>query len=92
MPFNGSIPSAIWSLESLQTIYLDDNQLASISPEISNLVNLQWLSIRGSQLKGVLPPEIGKLVNLHALYLNYNQLAGTIPAEIGNLVDLENFD
>ena len=38
-------------------------EFSSLPPEIGNLINLEYLEIRNSNLKS-LPPEIGDLVNL----------------------------
>jgi len=66
-----------------------------IPPEIGNLTNLTFLSLRNigfnnmNQLTGSIPPEIGNLTNLTDLYLDHNQLTGEIPSEIGSLTNLE---
>ncbi|WMV52888.1 hypothetical protein MTR67_046273 [Solanum verrucosum] len=55
-------PTSIQSLSSLRMLYLSELRLDDISI-IGELVNLEILSIRGSQLEE-LPAEIGKLANL----------------------------
>jgi hypothetical protein len=45
-----------------------DNQLSSLTPEIGNLTNLQYLYLFGNRLSS-LPPEIGDLTNLQVLDL-----------------------
>jgi internalin A len=70
----------------LQVLWLDNNGLTSLPPEIGVLANLQWLSLSGTQLTA-LPPEIWRLTNLQVLILGGNQLT-TLPAEIGRLSNL----
>ena len=47
------------------------------------------LSLRDSQLAGMIPPELGTLTDLTYLNLRGNQLTGSIPAELGQLVNLK---
>ena len=44
----------------LQTLYLSNNQLQSIPPEIGQLHMLQKLYLYNNQLQSI-PPEIGQL-------------------------------
>ena len=71
--------------------YLDlrENGLrGKISPELGNLINLEWVDLAENQLHGTIPAEMGNLTNLQELYLDSNQLQGTIPAKLSNLTDL----
>jgi hypothetical protein len=69
-------------------IELTSNDLQdAISPEIGNLINLQWLDMGGNNLTS-LPAEIGNLVNLQDLSLSENNLSSVL-AEIGNLTNLQ---
>jgi hypothetical protein len=70
----------------LQRLWLWDNQLRSLPPEIGNLENLNLLYLGNNHLSH-LPPEIGNLRNLRDLYLQSNQLI-FLPPEIGNLSNL----
>ena len=51
----------------------------SIPPEIGNLTNLTYLSLRSNQLTGTIPPEIGNLTNLINLDLGNNSLEALRP-------------
>ena len=53
-----------------------------IPPELSNLANLEQLSLSGNQLTGEIPPELGNLANLEELSLGGNQLTGCIPESV----------
>ena len=62
---------------------LDNNQIQTITPEIYQLSNLEYLSLGGNQIK-IIPPEIRQLNNLRRLFLYNNQIK-IIPPEIGYL-------
>ena len=47
----------------LQALYLNDNQLATVPPEIGELENLRSLDLSNNMIS-YLPPEIGDLVKL----------------------------
>ncbi len=71
-------------------IQLRWNDLEGYIPlELSNLSNLEELSLGGNELAGSMPAELGNLSNLANLDLSYNQLSGSIPPELGNLSNLE---
>ena len=86
----GTLPSAIGNLTSLEGLLLGNNQLSGAIPaEIGNLTSLEGLGLHGNSLSGAIPAEIGNLTNLRQLFLSDNSLSGAIPAEIGNLTSLE---
>jgi Leucine-rich repeat (LRR) protein len=67
------------------------NQLNGTIPQnISQLTQLQNLTISSSDIHGAIPPEICDLINLKTLYFNGTKLSGSIPNNIGQLVNLEN--
>ena len=70
----------------LTKLFLNNNRLQSIPPEIGQLRNLIHLDLSLNQLS-VLPPEMGMLVNLRVLLLVDNKLE-VIPFELGNLYAL----
>ncbi|WP_190240910.1 COR domain-containing protein [Nostoc sp. 'Peltigera membranacea cyanobiont' 210A] len=72
--------------EKTTELYLSDNQLSSLPPEISQLSNLTKLYLSDNQLSS-LPPEISQLSNLRWLYLDNNQLS-SLPSEISQLSNL----
>ncbi len=74
-------------LTGLTDLYLNDNRLTALPPEIGNLTGLTWLNLRRNQLTA-LPPEIGNLTGLTWLYLGGNRLTALLP-EIGNLTGLK---
>jgi Leucine-rich repeat (LRR) protein len=74
-----------WSAPS--RLYLDNNALTSLPPELGNLNELRGLDLNFNQLTS-LPPELGNLSKLHTLDLRSNQLSGNIPNVLGNLSNL----
>jgi len=72
--------------KNLTALDLNNNQLTTLSTEISQLTNLTTLYL-SSNLLTTLPTEIFQLTNLTRLYLNGNQLT-TLPAEIFQLTNL----
>ena len=73
-------------LASLAQLYLINNQLSSLPPEIGQLTALTQLFLGDNQLSS-LPPEIGQLAALRLIFLDGNQLS-SLPAEICHLTTL----
>ena len=97
-------PPEIWQCRNLQTLILGEyfhdkqkdewmvlgNQLRTLPPDITNLTNLQILSLSNNQLT-VLPPELGQLTALQSLSLFDNQLT-VLPPELTQLTALQSLD
>lgn len=89
----GQIPPAIYSLEELKVLKLEQIRLTgNISEELGNLEDLVELNLSYNRLTGEIPASIGNLVNLKELQLRFNALSGTIPSGLGNLINLESID
>src|SRR3989304_1100792 len=63
----------IVEIYNLQTLYLNDNEIKEIPPEIGSLTNLQILYFSYNKIKEI-PSEIGFLTNLQYLSLNNNEI------------------
>lgn len=70
-------------IESLRALYLSDNELEYLPPQIRQLFNLRILALRDNQLADI-PQEIGELSNLRELHLQGNRLQ-VLPPQIGNM-------
>ncbi|XP_057513849.1 probable LRR receptor-like serine/threonine-protein kinase At3g47570 [Actinidia eriantha] len=84
--FGGVLPNAITNLSTkLTKLLVGGNRIRGTIPaEISNLVNLDTLSLSQNSLTGKIPASLGKLSNLKRLHLESNLLTGEIPSSIGN--------
>ncbi|XP_037083101.1 ras suppressor protein 1-like [Pollicipes pollicipes] len=72
-------------IESLRALYLGDNDLEYLPPDVKMLKNLQILVLRENDLLDI-PKEVGSLARLRELHIQGNRLT-VLPPEIG-LVDL----
>ncbi|XP_047119219.1 CCR4-NOT transcription complex subunit 6-like [Schistocerca piceifrons] len=76
----------LWTFTHLTALYLNDNCLSRIPPDISKLVNLRTLDLSSNKLRS-LPAELGDLIYLRELLLNNNYLR-VLPYELGKLFQL----
>jgi CCR4-NOT transcription complex subunit 6 len=82
-----NLSRAIFAYEFLTCLYLNHNNLRTLSTEISRLKNLSILNLTGNKLT-VLPTELGLVVSLKELLLIDNQIS-YLPTELGQLYRLE---
>ena len=76
----------LWTFTNLIALYLNDNKLTKLPPEISLLHKLQKLELSRNLLRN-LPVELGDMIELRELYLNGNSLR-LLPNELGRLFQL----
>ncbi|XP_009607907.3 putative receptor-like protein kinase At3g47110 isoform X1 [Nicotiana tomentosiformis] len=88
--FGAILPYSITNLSTTLTkLLIGNNRISGTIPrEISNLVNLDVLNIKGTLIKGSIPDSIGMLSNLKNLRMDSNQLTGNIPSSLGNITGL----
>ncbi|ONI13618.1 hypothetical protein PRUPE_4G233600 [Prunus persica] len=77
---NGTIPSWLGSLPSLEYLNLRSNQLSGNIIEFQSR-SLSWLDLRNNKLDGLIPRSIYELENLQYLGLSSNNLSGTVEFE-----------
>ncbi|XP_024021943.1 receptor-like protein Cf-9 homolog [Morus notabilis] len=77
---SGTIPSWLYSLPSLQDLYLHQNQFTGHISEFQ-YNSLVTLDLRSNKLEGLIPRSIFQQVNLHRLHLSSNNLSGVIHLE-----------
>ncbi|KAG7381860.1 hypothetical protein PHYPSEUDO_005516 [Phytophthora pseudosyringae] len=84
------LPSALWSLETLTSLDLSNNELEGSVPEqLGKLDKLRELGLEGNKLTH-LPDSIGGLVHLEVLRVENNRLKA-LPSTIGRLRNLKTF-
>ncbi|TYI85185.1 hypothetical protein E1A91_D05G422400v1, partial [Gossypium mustelinum] len=90
----GVIPDSIANFSIwLEELLMGDNQIFVRIPHgIGNLINLDFMEMKGTFIAGEIPISIGNLQNLEGLYLGFNHLSGKIPSSIGNLSRLSDLD
>ncbi|CAL8997618.1 unnamed protein product [Prunus brigantina] len=80
----GEIPNWIWKLNSLVTLNLSYNSLATLQGPLLNLTStVSLLDLRSNNLQGQIPVFLSS-----ATYLDYsgNNFSSSIPADIGNFL------
>lgn len=82
------LPVSLWSLKTLTTLDLSNNELEGILPkELGNLNRLRELGLEGNKLTQ-LPETIQELVYLEVLRVESNRLMA-LPSTIGRLKNLK---
>ncbi|KAM3306487.1 hypothetical protein P3S67_013357 [Capsicum chacoense] len=91
--FTGEIPKEIRNLVELKELNLGYNGFSG-SLDIFNISGLRVVSLRNSNLSGILPPNLGSLLpNIEELHLSeLTNLGGTIPHSISNCSELITLD
>ncbi|XP_058214629.1 receptor-like protein 7 [Rhododendron vialii] len=93
--FNGSIPSSLFSLPSMQQIWLTRNQFSEVSEFLPNksMSTLDTLELSHNKLQGPIPSYFFDFQSLRVLSLSFNNFSGTVQLEsihrFQNLTDLE---
>ena len=82
-----NLSPTLWQLDFLTALFLNDNNLTKIPPEISRLAQLKHLDLSSNKLRS-LPSELGDLVTLRELLLCNNNLR-ILPNELGKLFQLQ---
>lgn len=84
------LPKELFQLKHLCKLYLQNNKINTISPDIDRLTNLQELNLSHNHLHS-LPKTLGKLKSLKRLFLQHNNIAN-LPKPIRHLSSLQQLD
>ncbi|XP_045810882.1 receptor-like protein EIX2 [Trifolium pratense] len=83
----------IGNVSSLQILFLPDNQISGMLPDLSTLSSLRWLVLAGNEFIGKIPMSIGSLTELELLNLGYNSFEGVVSeSHFANLSKLSDLD
>ena len=83
-----NIPTCLYSIESLQELYLGCNFLTEISDQISKFSNLKILDMRNNLISHI-SPSLAEVEDLNALYLHQNRIYEIKTGIFSKLVNLE---
>ena len=72
--WNGMIPSGVWTLRSLEMLYLDNNSLCGHISGPIEAMSLTEINVSNNLLTGRIPDDFGKLKNLTLLLLHDNNM------------------
>jgi hypothetical protein len=77
---NGSLPSELYALSSLQALSMWGNSLqGTLSTHLGRLTRLTSLQLGENLLTGSFPESFSNLRKLEWLYMDYNALTGIVP-------------
>ncbi|XVF63171.1 hypothetical protein PTKIN_Ptkin09bG0067000 [Pterospermum kingtungense] len=79
MDLSGSLSPSIANLTALSDIWLGNNSISGVIPDLSSLKQLQILHLEDNQLNGDIPSSLGDIGSLRELFLQNNNLTGRIP-------------
>ena len=88
---SGKLSASLGKLQSLQELYLSNNNLyGSIPRELGNCTALTLLHLAWNLFTGTIPLEIGNLTKLTEIDFGHNSLHGQVPQKIFENVNLVN--
>lgn len=85
--FHGVIPDVLYTLNKLEILRLDNNNLCgSVKSDIQYLVNLKLLDISNNKFSGIFPVEELKFFhNLYFINLVGNKFENEVPRDMGDV-------
>ncbi|CAH8345974.1 unnamed protein product [Eruca vesicaria subsp. sativa] len=89
----GSIPSALLSMPTLEEIHLQNNgMIGNIGPLPSSGSRIRVLDLSHNHFDGDLPGVLGSLTSLQVLNLAANNFSGSFPDSMNDMVSLNSLD
>ena len=82
-----AIPDEIFEINTLKSLYLTDNLIATINSDIEKLTSLENLFLANNTIVDV-PQELLTLSGLRKLHIDYNEISN-LPRDLGNFISLE---
>ncbi|KAL1809786.1 hypothetical protein ACET3Z_026776 [Daucus carota] len=90
---NGTLPSELSQLRSLEQLILSNNYLTGEIPSTLGLYSkLGLLDLSWNKFFGAIPEGLGNLLQIRYMFLNNNLLSGEIPKALGRCTDLDKLD
>jgi transglutaminase-like putative cysteine protease len=86
---NGTLPQEMKNLKKLVYLFMENNQITGSIELLTELDNIEKISLTNNELTGEIPKDFDKLSHLDGLALNGNQFTGSLPKELGNIAKLE---
>ncbi len=83
---NGTIPSL--DLNTLDTLYLENNLLSGSLPDAMNVPFLKAINLEQNAMTGPIPPVISSWMFLTNLNLSNNEFGDNIPPDLGDLCEM----
>ncbi|KAL8087886.1 putative LRR receptor-like serine/threonine-protein kinase At1g53440 [Apium graveolens] len=84
----GELPVEFVSLPNLIKIELSRNNINGTIPKAFGRLRVNFLSLLGNRVGGLIPPEIANISTLEELVLDDNELEGPLPEKLGSLSGL----
>ncbi|KAK9137286.1 hypothetical protein Sjap_007880 [Stephania japonica] len=82
MGLSGSLSPAVANLTALTDIWLGNNNLSGVIPDLSSLRMLKTLHLENNQFSGEIPVSLGAISSLQELYIQNNNLTGEVPKSL----------
>ncbi|XVF28898.1 hypothetical protein REPUB_Repub15cG0072500 [Reevesia pubescens] len=89
MGLSGSLSPSFANLTALGGIWLGNNSLSGVIPDLSSLKLLEILHLEDNQFSGDIPSSLGEIGTLRELFLQNNNLTGRIPDSLVGKPGLE---
>ncbi|XP_028113910.1 receptor-like protein kinase [Camellia sinensis] len=77
-------------LNLIEYLELSQNNFTGDIPEsFGNLLNLRFINLYSSLMKGLIPESLFRIPHLDTVWLDVNELNGSIPLNVGNMSEIE---